>query len=96
MFKQYSFTNFSFFLVARVPMSMPFTTTMDTRNMTLQFFLLRALDLPWSLAVSLEAWRIGVVAGTLLFFTPLSMGPRVSPNVRIHLRIIPTPSRYIR
>jgi hypothetical protein len=41
------------------------------------------LDLPWSLEVSLEAWRIGVVAVTLLFFTPLSMGLRVSPNVRI-------------
>jgi hypothetical protein len=51
--------------------------------MTLQFSLLRALVLPWCLEASLAAWRIGVVAGTLLFFTPLSMGPRVSLNVRI-------------
>jgi hypothetical protein len=51
--------------------------------MTLQFSLLRALVLPWCLEVSSEAWRIGVVAGILLFFMPLCMGPHVSPNVRI-------------
>jgi hypothetical protein len=41
------------------------------------------LDRPWCLEVSSGAWRIGVVAGNLLVFMPLSTGRRVSRNVRI-------------